>query len=378
VNVAIISTGEYAKKVYQSIMNTENIYDINYLVDKDYTLWGNEISTCEVISPGKACHYYRIGKVNKFIMPSMSEEANNKIVDIFNKLGVEKEDFLYAPIDFLDENMTDSEKVASICEFSKRKELETVEIHAAEHCNLNCKNCSMFCGLVKEPSFQNYDKMVEGLVNLKKYFKHVKKFRIIGGEPLLNKDLYKYFKPIKQLFPFTEIRLITNGILVNKMSEELINSLIDNDVIVVVTVYKSMADKAEAIHDFLKKNNIKHELTDIVMEFQKIYNYRGNGNIEDNFNKCHWRGGCATLYNNFYSICFVPFVIKYLSKEFDLNIDENNDYIDLSAEGLTTEKIRKMMSEPIGCCRFCNFDGSKEEWQVIGKHKKTKITDWSV
>lgn len=378
---AILTSGELGIKIYNAINAKKGNHCVYSFVDGDCTKWVKKIGNTDlidVISLGKAYKLYSDKMIDKFIMPSMEESLNENLANLLRAVGVREEDILYAPAKLLYcKDLTIDERFDSICQYSKRRELETIEIHAAEHCNLNCKNCSMFCGLVKKPTFSDFDKTKEGIKNLKKYFDHVKKIRIIGGEPLLNKELYKFVELIRGEFPFADIRLITNGILVKQMDDKLINALRENNVTVIITAYKPIAHKMDELHAFLDEKCIKHEITDIIVKFQKIYNYRGNACIEDNFRKCHWRGGCATLYNNRLAACFVPFVIKYLSDTFDLKI-KGEGFIDLSEKDLSTEKIRNLLNTPFDTCRYCCFENRTEAWDIIDSTKPEKISDWSI
>ena len=98
------------------------------------------------------------------------------------------------------------------------------------------------------------------------------------------------------------------------MSDQLIQTIIDNDVTFIVT--------------------------EAVLEFQKIYNALGDSDIDENFYRCHWKGSCATMYGTKIATCYVPFVIHYFSDKFNLAIEETGK-IDLMEEGLTAGNHKK-------------------------------------
>ena len=291
--------------------------------------------------------------------------------------GIDLDNLLYAPIETLKGELSDGEKIAKICLYTERTELETMEIHAAEHCNLNCKNCSMFCGLVETCDFPCYQEFEEGIKQLKNFFPHIKKFRIIGGEPLLNPELDKYIRLIRNVYPYTDIRLISNGILVTKMSDQLIQTIIDNDVTFIVTQYISLKHSIDEINRFLSKTGIRYIVTEAVLEFQKIYNALGDSDIDENFYRCHWKGSCATMYGTKIATCYVPFVIHYFSDKFNLAIEETGK-IDLMEEGLTAQEIIKRMHTPFDMCRYCAPKGNWTEWERLPDKNNTTIQDWSI
>jgi hypothetical protein len=309
----------------------------------------------------------------------MDEKFNLKIYNMFLMYGLAKEDILYVSNkSFCEENIIVDDD-SYISSFEERRELETIEIHVAEHCNCSCKNCSMFCALVKQESFPVYSEFEEGLKNLKKYFDHVKTIRIIGGEPLLNPELYKYIDFIGEIFPFSDLRLLSNGILADKMDDRLIESIKRNKVRLFISNYIPVSYKMDKVKAFLDAKEIKNYIiTDVITEFQKIYDYRGAADKKVNFDNCHWKNSCATLYGSEMSVCFVPFVIHYLSDSFNLSIEEQKK-IDLTSDNLTTGIIRKLMNEPMDVCRYCSMYRISEKWDLANKKEHTlNINDWSV
>lgn len=374
-NVAIVTCGEEAHTLVELLNRYPHSFHVVCMINANCNTWQKDGS---IVSIGKSVALFKEKCINRFIIPSLDDDFNERIFNSLLSYGISSACIYYAPVSvFLDDSLDDDERLMSISLFSERREIQTIELHAAEHCNLNCKNCSMFCGLVKTPSFPDFEKMKDGLMQLKKYIDHVKKVRIIGGEPLLNPDLYRYVDLVRELFPYTDIRVITNGLLVTKMNQELIDSLKRNRVTFIVTGYKPIMYEHEKIHYFLESNGIKHEISDVVTEFQKIYNYRGESDIQNNFKACHWKKSCATFYNGCIATCFVPFVIHYLSDTFSLDIQQSG-VLDLFGEDLTTSRIHKFLNTPFDLCKYCNDRRITAEWELISKRSKSCVTDWSI
>ena len=319
-NVAIITWGDESRILYDLLHR--NGYNIVCIIEDNNCKWDLRYKEAPIVSSGKGAVMFEAGSIEKFIVPSLDEQLNYRAEKMISAYGIDLDNLLYAPIETLKGELSDGEKIAKICLYTERTELETMEIHAAEHCNLNCKNCSMFCGLVETCDFPCYQEFEEGIKQLKNFFPHIKKFRIIGGEPLLNPELDKYIRLIRNVYPYTDIRLISNGILVTKMSDQLIQTIIDNDVTFIVTQYISLKHSIDEINRFLSKTGIRYIVTEAVLEFQKIYNALGDSDIDENFYRCHWKGSCATMYGTKIATCYVPFVIHYLSDKFNLAIEE--------------------------------------------------------
>lgn len=374
-NVAIITWGDESHILYDLLHR--NGYNIVCIIEDNNCKWDLRYKETPIVSSGKGAVMFEAGSIEKFIVPSLDEQLNYRAEKMISAYGIDLDNLLYAPIETLKGKLSDGEKIAKICLYTERTELETMEIHVAEHCNLNCKNCSMFCGLVETCDFPCYQEFEEGIKQLKNFFPHIKKFRIIGGEPLLNPELDKYICLIRNVYPYTDIRLISNGILVTKMSDQLIQTIIDNDVTFIVTQYISLKHSIDEINRFLSKTGIRYIVTEAVLEFQKIYNALGDSDIDENFYRCHWKGSCATMYGTKIATCYVPFVIHYFSDKFNLAIEETGK-IDLMEEGLTAQEIIKRMHTPFDMCRYCAPKGNWTEWERLPDKNNTTIQDWSI
>ena len=374
-NVAIITWGDESRILYDLLHR--NGYNIVCIIEDNNCKWDLRYKETPIVSSGKGAVMFEAGSIEKFIVPSLDEQLNYRAEKMISAYGIDLDNLLYAPIETLKGKLSDGEKIAKICLYTERTELDTMEIHVAEHCNLNCKNCSMFCGLVETCDFPCYQEFEEGIKQLKNFFPHIKKFRIIGGEPLLNPELDKYICLIRNVYPYTDIRLISNGILVTKMSDQLIQTIIDNDVTFIVTQYISLKHSIDEINRFLSKTGIRYIVTEAVLEFQKIYNALGDSDIDENFYRCHWKGSCATMYGTKIATCYVPFVIHYFSDKFNLAIEETGK-IDLMEEGLTAQEIIKRMHTPFDMCRYCAPKVNWTEWERLPDKNNTTIQDWSI
>ena len=124
-----------------------------------------------------------------------------------------------------------------------------VEYHVIDRCNLNCKACSHFSNLKSTRA-----EIPKNLNKIKADFKKVYeltnngdpdylgKVTLMGGEPLLYKQLIPCIDYVKSLFPHEydegPLQLITNGILVPKQKPEFFECLRRNKVRVCVSMYK--------------------------------------------------------------------------------------------------------------------------------------------
>ena len=124
---------------------------------------------------------------------------------------------------------------------------ETISIFITYKCNLKCKMCGQWG---EKGTFKNYDKStlnhqlsineIQKLVNNVKFYKP--NITLFGGEPLINPEIIEIIKIIKA--GGLRCNIITNGILIKKYAEELIDSGLDEIIF--------SLDGPEDIHDSIR------------------------------------------------------------------------------------------------------------------------------
>ena len=96
-----------------------------------------------------------------------------------------------------------------------------------DRCNLRCKYCMPESGAVKLRhedilTFEEILRTVKVLVGL-----GIRKVRLTGGEPLLRRGIVDLIRNIKAVDGIEQVMLTTNGILLNKMMDDLICAGLD-------------------------------------------------------------------------------------------------------------------------------------------------------
>lgn len=374
-DICILGTNSNAIKLIESLRKSP-AYQINCIAEIDYKLW-NDSKEVPICSLGKAGQLYHSGKIHFFIIVSDNEDKNNLYYRSILSFGVNKDHVLYASLAAMKKCFSDNQLIEHLKPYHLRDELETIEIHLAEHCNLNCKFCSMFCGLVTKPQLLDLNEFSIGLHKLKLFFSHIKRIRIIGGEPLLHPSICDFFSLIRSVYPETEIRLLTNGILLPQMPKSFFIQLKAFDVHTVVTFYPAISNSIEKYNQLMKCHNVDYEITSPVTHFLKIYDMSGQNDPAEQFRKCHWRGYCATMYGSKIAACFVPFVINHFFDRFESH-KAVSGIIDLFESGLTTEIIRERLEQPFEMCKYCSFEKNVASWSLYDSKSGLSKDDWSV
>ena len=280
------------------------------------------------------------------------------------------------------------------------KTVDVLNVITSLKCNLGCESCNSYSNL----RIKGTDLLENNLIEDVKYWKQYvnpTRLQILGGEPLLIKNLDKIIKHCREAFPNTDLRLFTNGLLLKK-HKYLLKTLKDTNCILVISVhsvekrYKDLL--TSAILDFLDNENISNTEKSIV-SFAKVYETMGVKvelrNMVKNWNRlytkdfkpynsdpieaheaCRW-DHCTQLYKGKLFKCpqaaFLSDFIETLDDPTEwLTFKEN--YVELSKEA--TEKERNIWFDtyrkPEDICRMCPSSPENIKNKNIWKNSKTK------
>lgn len=248
--------------------------------------------------------------------------------------------------------------------------LSYLEYHVADHCNLNCKYCTHYSPLVNEPVFTDFPSFCRDLEQFKIHINDVGVIRILGGEPLLNKELPDFIKYTRKLFPASIITVVTNGMLLDRIDEQLIKAMQENIAFFHISYYPPLEGRIDSVKKMLVENNIAFTITPKIDKFNKTQCLEHNNN-EDFFYDC-FQATCTCLHQGKVAPCYAPFTSKYFNKAYDQKLP-TDEGIDIYAEALTTEELKLQLLYPLKRCGYC-INGQACDWEIIGTN--SKLEDW--
>lgn len=265
-------------------------------------------------------------------------------------------------------------------------------------CNLTCNNC----GTLQNYNFTDTYTWEKNAEHMKKwaeiaYFPHID---LLGGEPLLNPDIYNWGKNVKELWPDSVVKIQTNGTLLHlKRIINVVRKLFDLGVELTVSTHTK--DEYELHRQYLWnivqpfKDKIKieqtvdrnHDAMDIDLEqiwvkdgrqiIQHILvdhmfpNYikevKDNTVILDDsdpvesHNSCPFSTACFTIQDGLFYKC--PLVFNYAIMKHRVNYEDRAypllDAYEACSPFDPIEKIASFFSnlhKPIEACRLCAYD----------------------
>ncbi len=327
-----------------------------------------------VITSKTTKKFIETGEIGVIIVPSEYYAGQMDFLSMFFDLSISL-DNIYISKDFSDYDGSEEQALDFYESYYERKKLPYLEFHIADHCNLNCADCEHYSGLVKEPVFPSFEKFAKDFRKLKEYIEEIGKIRILGGEPLLNPEVEKYIQLTHEVFPKSNIQVVTNGLLLMQMPDSFFEILkrCGNHSGISISFYPVMEKKMDAVREFLRQKEIPYEISEMAVNFRKEQSLEPNDDAAtmSKFSHCYQKG-CHNLYDGKIATCFLPFTTKYFNAYFHKKLPEDGA-IDLYREELTTAELRRAFTAPFERCRYCR-EPVEVPWHQI--HNPSILEDW--
>jgi organic radical activating enzyme len=96
--------------------------------------------------------------------------------------------------------------------------LNSLDIVLTEKCSLKCKDCSNLMQYYQSPKNAEHSDLMGDIQNILKAVDYISEIRLIGGEPLLYKEIEEVILALRSFNNFGEIVIFTNGTIVPKDS----------------------------------------------------------------------------------------------------------------------------------------------------------------
>lgn len=229
---------------------------------------------------------------------------------------------------------------------------ESVEVNVVHHCNLACRACSHLSPVLPK-QLADHRQVTNDFAVLGRYY-HATQVRVIGGEPLLHPELTQILKTIRASSICDQVRVATNGILLDRMTEQFWN-LVDE---VCISIYPGKEPSVEQLASWRRQAEL-HNVTLITYSFDHFrmsYSELGTSNqslTQRIYQTClvahHWR--CHTVENSTLYRCpqslFIPQVLQL-----DGPLLDGLPLIDHPAFGDDLLRFLES-SDPLRACRHC-------------------------
>lgn len=243
--------------------------------------------------------------------------------------------------------------------------LQDLEVDLWEQCNLRCAQCTH-----SSPYFtsvdQNYEleQFKQDVTNLSKVAQ-VDVFRIVGGEPLMNKNLTEYVKFLRESNIANYITIFTNGLVLSHTNNEVFN-YIDR---LRISVYNTLEEKKlKAIYANIEKIQELYPHLDVVANEISHFSYFNLATKNTNqelvkkiYDNCYYsyeHKGFSIFNGRLYK-CFASRkkynFLKVHSKENNFEHLKENLQDSIAIKDLQCDELKAFTSvnEPLEGCKWC-------------------------
>lgn len=309
---------------------------------------------------------YHAGTLHALVAPR--EELRGQIWPALSRLRISQKDVYVAK---REDTVQECNLLSYLEPYDLAAYFSYLEFHIADHCNLNCRACEHYSGLVSAPHVPEYKKLAADLTQLHRLIPDIGMIRILGGEPLLNPEIESYLHLTRHLYPRAMILVVTNALKLRQMPESFYDAMRQEYIMVHISLYPPMAKQKDALAAFLRERGIASVITDEVTYFTVKQTLKPTDDPQQIFADC-FQAHCHNLYEGKIAACFLPFTTKYFNAYFHKHLPEDGA-IDIYDPTLTVETLKQRLSTPFERCRYCT-KAKAIPWSQM--HQPSVLGDW--
>lgn len=247
--------------------------------------------------------------------------------------------------------------------------LPRVEMHVCDYCNLNCSGCSHFSPIF-EHRLPDREKRIADVRTLSEKTGVILKFFIMGGEPFLNPEIIRYMEDIRAVLPDTDLWVVTNGLLIPSIGEEVFDCMRENGIAVSVSEYEPTHRIIGKITDRIRNAGLHYNIRpyDIKQKFIRPLSLSSDS-------KYHRRcisEGCINIWDGKIARCPTLMYIDRFNEVFGTALP--SDGIHDLADCPSGEELLALLRQEVPLCRHCVEN--ETEWSQCGR--KALLSDFAV
>lgn len=255
--------------------------------------------------------------------------------------------------------------------------IDHIGIPICYHCNLNCAYCNHYSPI--SPKYELPKEIfVRDLKQLHKLTKgSIREMVLVGGEPLMHKEITEFVKILSKYFPDSEKRITTNGLLLKDMDDDFWRVCRDNSVRIKCTLYSLHKDcpTREEVQTLKDKYGVKISTSKYAkFNFNKTnLTQNPKKGSENNLKNCVMHVKCAQLDQGLLYPCCVMSNIRFFNnhfKDYAIPIKES-DYLDIHKIS-SVDEINEYFKTDKEFCRYCNYAKESAPWRL----SKGELSEW--
>jgi len=231
--------------------------------------------------------------------------------------------------------------------------MRSVDVMITTRCSLKCESCSNLMQYYVNPKNTDHKKILAAIEIINENVDDISEFRVIGGEPLMNKGWAHIVNGINEKNAERQIFIYTNGTIAPK--DEQLETFHGKNVSFVITDYGKLSRNINKLTEKLTKHGISYvsEPADNWVDCSSIRHHKRTASeLKEVFKQCCVKYIYTLLHGKLYRCPFI-------ANAANLNAipDDSTNYVDLfSKTHNIKQKIRNLvkMAKFFLACDFCD------------------------
>ena len=239
-----------------------------------------------------------------------------------------------------------------------------LEVNIVDGCNLNCRGCSHFSNLYSKDSMYSIIEYKKDL-ELIKGIGELVRLRLLGGEPFLAKNLVEYVSIARKIFPLADIELVTNGLLIPNINQEVLNEIKNNDISISISSYPPTLKVRKNIKGKLEKVGVWWRFDgNEIINFTKKLTLEKKNDAKISSKNC-MENGCIFIRNGMLYKCPMEGLLYKFENRYGIKFATENRGVSLydDSEKLY-DRMLKLITEPAEMCQYCSEKLEFFNWEV--------------
>lgn len=382
-NIAIFGSKQEAISFYQKLKGDINNKVVCF-VDNNKKKVGKFVENIPICSVEQLRAMYP-RQVDTIILALRNGHSIASIIEQLRKENIENIGLLKPAVYDFKEEIDISQNSLQFMWLNKGKTekplLTYLQVILIKTCNFNCKGCGHYANLFnKMPESHNIYEIGDFKRDIKLISENTEVFRLrmLGGEPLLYPYLIESLEFTRECFPNSDIRLVTNGVLLLKASAELLQCIFENKIGLDISVYKPTYKVKNEIIARLDAFNIRYDFEGLeegyIEAFRKNVSLNKINNPQKSFEECPDKQCLTLMQGKLYKCPFEAFSYKFFDY---FNISNPCKYgYDIHEERIDwKEQINKMQLFSADACKYCSETIESFEWDMS---LDPASSDWAV
>ena len=229
--------------------------------------------------------------------------------------------------------------------------MRSLDVMITTKCSMKCESCSNLMQYYKDPQNSDFQKILNEVNVITDQVDEISEFRVIGGEPMMNKEWAKICYGLIKDNPERKVYVWTNGTVGPK--EEQLELLKGKDINFVITDYGQFSRNIENLKEKLTKYNLAYVATEVRnwVDCSSMRKHeRTAQELQEVYKQCCAKYLYTLLDGKLFSCPFIANAAKLKAIS-----DNPANYVDLYSD---VEIIKKRIKRLVGGVKFlpgCDF-----------------------